>query len=356
VDGEKIGAAGALVAFGSVLRVGGTLLVPVPNVDVHAVPARVIAARFLGLSRDLVAGPSYAQTLDEAARLAPLPTPVLISGESGTGKEGVARMIHASSGRPGAFVGLNIAAVPDNLFESEMFGHARGAFTGADAARLGAFREAEGGTIFLDEIADLRPDLQVKLLRVLDLQQVRPLGGKAEQRIDVRFVAATHRDLDKLCAAGSFRLDLYYRLRGAVLRVAPLRERRDDVVLLALAAIREQSETCSLSVDAAEALAMADWEGNVRNLNRAVTEAVCKAVASKDAVVRRRHLPDLGPVAGESESLLAKRQIANAMAESEGNATRAAKLLGISRVTLYRACKRLDFDIGEERARRRSTS
>ena len=167
-------------------------------------------------------------------RVAPRDVPVLVTGESGTGKELVARAIHAASPRAEKpFVAVNCAAIPRELLESELFGHERGAFTGAVATRAGRFREAAGGTLFLDEIGDMSSDLQAKLLRVLQDRQVTPVGGSATQRVDVRIVTATHRDLDAAVRSGAFREDLFYRLRVVPMHLPPLRERREDVRVLA---------------------------------------------------------------------------------------------------------------------------
>ncbi|MEY3042742.1 MAG: Nitrogen assimilation regulatory protein [Pseudomonadota bacterium] len=197
---------------------------------------------------------------------------LLIRGESGTGKEVVARLVHAQSPRAGApFVPVNCGAIPSDLLESELFGHRKGAFTGALADRLGRFQLANGGTLFLDEIGDMPPYMQVKLLRVLQERQVEPVGGSSPEKVDVRVVAATHRDLEKAVADGSFREDLYYRLNVIPVEVPALRDRLEDLPLLAeyLAAVHAPAtgEPITLSEGFLAMLARHDWPGNVRELS-----------------------------------------------------------------------------------------
>ncbi len=220
---------------------------------------------------------------------------ILVQGESGTGKELVARALHAASRRAeGPFVALNCAAMPEALLESELFGHERGAFTDAKTARLGLLREAAGGTLFLDEIGDLAPTLQPKLLRALQEHAVRPVGGGQEVAIDVRIVAASHRPLDEAVKAGDFRADLYYRLNVITVEVPPLRERGDDVLLLAQAfldeiAAREGTSPPSLPDAMAPAFLAYDWPGNVRELHNCMER--CVALAS-GGPIELAHLPE----------------------------------------------------------------
>lgn len=342
VDGRPVGSETVRVDIGSIVRIGQTLLLAVRDVSPYeALPRRFLGAA-LGLPNQVTAGPTLAATWDHATQVARLGLSVLLLGESGTGKEIVARILHVSSRRKGAFVGLNVAAVPESLFESELFGHERGAFTGAVAVRAGAFREAAGGTLFLDEVGDLRLDLQAKLLRALDLQRVRPVGASADVSVDARVVAATSKDLQAATAAGTFRGDLYYRLAGVVIHVPPLRSRRDDVLLLALSLLAHEGPTLSLSSEAAEKLALCSWEGNVRQLRHAVQHAIACATADRTESILPRHLPEL-PVQTEQTSL-SEATLRSAMARCGGNASQAAKLLGVSRTTLYSACKRLGLD------------
>jgi DNA-binding NtrC family response regulator len=217
--------------------------------------------------------------------------PVMILGESGTGKEIVARALHANGPRRDApFVALNVAAVPGELLESELFGHVRGAFTGATQAKQGLLEAASGGVLFLDEIAEMPLPLQAKLLRAVQEGEVRRVGDTRVFGVDVRFVCATHRDLRALVAAGRFREDLYYRLDVLTVRVPPLRERREDVLPLArgfLAA--EKRPPAGVSPDAERALAAYDWPGNVRELGNAVKHGCALA---RGGVLRREHLPE----------------------------------------------------------------
>ncbi|MBN2644318.1 MAG: sigma-54-dependent Fis family transcriptional regulator [Desulfuromonadaceae bacterium] len=212
---------------------------------------------------------SMRQVYQLIEKVAPTTTNVLISGESGTGKELVARAIHQRSLRKGEpFVAVNCGAIPENLIESELFGYEKGAFTGAERKRSGLFDQAEGGTLFLDEVAELPLHLQVKLLRVLQEKEVRPIGAAVEHRVDVRVVAATNRELDELVAEGAFRQDLYYRLNVVHLQLSPLRQRREDIPLLVQSLIQSLAPERSVSVapELMRILLDYDWPGNVREL------------------------------------------------------------------------------------------
>jgi len=290
--------------------------------------------------------------------------PVLVTGETGTGKELVARAIHRHgprSARP--FVPVNCGALPEGLLESELFGHVRGAFTGAVADKRGLFDEARGGTIFLDEIGEMSPALQVRLLRTLELGEVRPVGSPRTTSVDVRVIAATHRDLERAAREGSFRQDLFYRLHVFAIRIPPLRERREDVPLLAthfLAGFAARGRgAVSLTPAAVAALAAFDWPGNVRELENTLERL---AVEARGGTI---DVPDLPPAFRErppslDEPLFAglpsleemeKRYLRHVLAALKGNRSRAAEVLGIDRRTLYRMAERFGLDLGDDEPR-----
>jgi transcriptional regulator with PAS, ATPase and Fis domain len=352
VDGKKISPAGSVAEDGAIVRVGDTLLAVVENVDRHGSIARRLESPFSG-APVVLAGPELAGVWDEAARVAELPDPILVLGESGSGKESVARIIHRAWGGP--FVAVNVAAIPGSLFEAELFGYERGAFTGATAARAGAFRDAARGVLFLDEVGDLPLELQSKLLRAIDAKRVRPLGASRDIPVEARIVSATSRDLRTMCREGAFRTDLYYRLAGIILQVPPLRQRRDDVILLALSFLSERPGGLQLSTDAAEMLALAPWEGNVRNLRYAITHAIGRALSSGRTEIGATDLPDLRPVHDLSTELTEER-IRSAIKAAGGVVAHAAEALGVSRTTLYNAIRRLNVDVPTLRAADRKNS
>jgi two-component system response regulator HydG len=279
---------------------------------------------------------------------------VLITGESGTGKELVARVLHDRSPRSaGAFVAVNCAAVPESLIESEFFGHARGAFTGASVGSKGLFEQASGGTLFLDEVGEVGVAMQSKLLRALQERKVRPVGGQQEIDVDVRLLAATNRRLEEEVRTGSFREDLFYRLNVLTVHVPNLRERNDDVLLLAEHFIAEFSERMGkhvegLSEDAKAALIRHAWPGNVRELQSCIERVVTLAEGS---LIQTSDLPpavieSTQPI-GRLHSVLGRdslptlndlewRYIQHVLSRVDGNKTHAAKLLGINRRTLHR--------------------
>ncbi len=343
--GMPVSSEGALVPFGGVLRCGDTLFLCVADVErFRARPRRTDGAR-LGLSETMLAGPQLAAVWDEAARAASLDEPVLILGESGSGKECVARMLHASRAVPGPFVGINVAAVPELLFESELFGHERGAFTGAVSSHPGAFREAERGVLFLDEVGDLKLEIQAKLLRALDQHEIRPLGARERVRVHTRVVSATSRDLKRAREEKAFRTDLYYRLAGIVIRVPPLCERPGDVLLLAEDVLRQRSASLGLSADAAERLSLARWEGNARQLRYALARAMSRVELRADRLIRVEDLPELALSVDERELTL--ERIQGALDRSGGVASHAARSLGVSRTTFYKTLKRLNGQIAQ---------
>jgi two-component system nitrogen regulation response regulator GlnG len=307
-------------------------------------------------------------------RVAPRDVPVLVTGESGTGKELVARAIHAASPRAEKpFVAVNTAAIPRDLLESELFGHERGAFTGAVAARAGRFREASGGTLFLDEIGDMSSDLQAKLLRVLQDQEVTPVGSSNSLTVDVRILAATHRDLDQAVREGSFREDLLYRLRVVPMHLPSLRERREDIRVLAEHFTARYAQDLagaprSLADETISVLLRHKWPGNVRELENAVKRALVlgsgtvltpedfafirepetvKRATTLDELVRREADTELERGSPEVYRSLIERverpMIEAALARTEGNQIKAAALLGINRNTLRK--KIVDLDI-----------
>jgi two-component system response regulator HydG len=286
-------------------------------------------------------------------RLAASEASVLIAGESGTGKELVARALHQRGSRAGGpFVAINCAAVPETLLESELFGHVRGAFTDARSDHKGLLEQASGGTLLLDEIGDLPSGAQAKLLRVLEDRRVRPLGGSRELPIDVRVIAATHRDLDALVEDGRFREDLLFRINVVRLELPPLRARGNDVLLLAQefleeAATRAGGRALSLSRPAAEKLLAYDWPGNVRELRNCVEHATALAGAPEIGVedlperVRSHRAKELVLAAQDPAALVPleqveRRYILHVLDAVGGNRTEAARVLGLDRKTLYR--------------------
>jgi transcriptional regulator with GAF, ATPase, and Fis domain len=310
--------------------------------------------------------PAFLDALEQARRVAATETTVLLTGESGTGKEVVARAIHHGSPRKeGPFVAVNCAALPEALIESELFGHERGAFTGADRLQRGRFELAEGGTLFLDEIGELAPVVQAKLLRVLQERQYERVGGTALLDADVRLITATNRDLERAVAEGRFREDLYYRLAVFRVHLPPLRERGDDVVLLGQHFVRELGARAGkgelgLSGAAREVLLTHRWPGNIRELQNAVERALIVSdgglitaeqlgiTVTRDAVAEapaRVGGSEPGVVAAprpvvESLADLERRTIIDALARVNGNKSRAAAALGVSRTQLYTRLKR----------------
>lgn len=288
---------------------------------------------------------------DLAGRVARTDVSVLITGETGTGKEVVANAIHEASERRGPLVAINCAAVPESLLESELFGHVRGAFTNARTDRKGLFREANGGTVFLDEIGEMPTQMQVKLLRALQEQRVRPVGGDRELPFDARIIAATNRDLADEIRAGNFRDDLYYRLRVVSIELPPLRQRGQDVILLAEHFLRRYSERYSvpikgLSEAAVRALVSYDWPGNVRELENAIDRAVALGrfdqIGVEDlppTIVRPSAPTPDAPVPLIPVDDVVRRHVLSVLEAVDGNKSLAAEILQIDRKTLYRRLK-----------------
>jgi two-component system response regulator AtoC len=298
--------------------------------------------------------PAMVEVYKTIARVAPGRSTVLILGESGTGKELIARAIHQNSPRrKRPFVAIDCGGLTETLLESELFGHVRGAFTGAIGDAPGLFAEADGGTIFLDEIGDVSPALQAKLLRVLQEHQIRPVGGSMWRAVDVRVIAATNRDLATAVEEGRFREDLYYRLKVVTLQLPPLRERREDVPLLVDHLVRRAARECrkavtGVSEQALEWLRGYHWPGNVRELahvlERGVALAQQEVLTAEDLPeeLRRpgpapaRATPDDRPTLAE----LKRRYVHRVFEESGGNVSRAAQVLGVDRRSLYRMLQR----------------
>ncbi len=344
--------------------------------------------RRLGGGRPLLGrSPAMERLFAELERVAPTAASVLIRGETGTGKELVARRIHQLSAvARGPFVALNCAAVPETLLESELFGHRKGAFTGADRDRTGRFRQAHRGTLFLDEVGDMPAAAQAKLLRVLEERTVEPLGGGKTVKVEVRLLAATHRDLEAMCREGRFRDDLYYRLRVVELSVPPLRHRGDDVVLLAREFLRQAGTPgrggCELATEACGSLTAYRWPGNVRELKNAIERSAifCRSgtVDLTDLPVEIRAGAQAAVVSPETESSPAwtrpawtrlswpagtdfqtakaemvdgfERRFFDALLRRHrGNVSRAAREAGIHRQNLQKKLRRLGLEPGAYR-------
>ncbi|MGI9271282.1 MAG: sigma-54 interaction domain-containing protein [Woeseiaceae bacterium] len=343
--------------------------------EIHSAHSRIRSnsepqksTRFIGESADV-------QTVRRlVTQVAPSGATVLIQGESGTGKEVVARQIHEQSGRKGPFVAINCGAIPEHLLESELFGHERGAFTGASSARAGRFEMAEGGTFFLDEIGDMPLVMQVKLLRVLEERTIERVGGTKSIPVDVRLIAATHRDLPAQIEQGDFREDLYYRLSVFPIEITPLRERPDDVAPLidefAARLADNGSAALSLSNAAMQVLKEYAWPGNVRELanlmerlavirpNGAITEEdlpwpistqepevdelpeILSANLVQSADESGVALPDGGIDLKQYLAGIERDMIVNALSEADGVVQRAAELLGVGRTTLVEKIRR----------------
>jgi DNA-binding NtrC family response regulator len=305
-----------------------------------------------GFTNIIAKSQSMRDVVSLVQRIAGSTASVLVTGESGTGKELIARAIHYNSNRAaGPFVGVNLAAVPEGLIESELFGHKRGAFTDARSDRSGLFVEADAGTIFLDEIGELALPLQAKLLRVLQEHEVRPLGATKNQRVDVRVVAATNKNLEEMLADGSFREDLYYRLNVIHLDLPPLRSRPEDIVPLAehiletLGVRHNPPRRMRLSPEAQHLLLAYHWPGNVRELMNVLERgiALCQGelIADDDLpphVRERRPADFLGAAVARRMTLaeLEREFIERVLEDEAGNKTRAAQRLGLDRKTLYR--------------------
>jgi len=302
----------------------------------------------------------FLEVLKLAEHVSPTESTVLIQGESGTGKEVIARYIHNLSNRAdGPFLSINCGALPENLLESELFGHVKGSFTGAVRDKQGLFAAARGGSFFLDEVGEMPPSLQVKLLRVLQEREAIPVGATEPIPVDVRIIAATNRDLEEEIRRGNFRSDLFYRLNVIALNLPALRERRDDLLLLLEAFLQTMAqeaglEAKALSSEALDAVMVYEWPGNVRELENALEHAV---VLSRGNVIEAGALPER-ITKRRKEPLVAERSYRNPTLEvierayimwvlqaEGGNKTRAAEVLGIDPSTLYRKLSRYEEQV-----------
>ena len=310
--------------------------------------------------------PKFMAAIDAARKVAAAATTVLLTGESGTGKEVVARAIHQASARADRpFVALNCAALPETLVESELFGHERGAFTGADRLKRGRFELAAGGTLFLDEIGELTPAVQAKLLRVLQERQYERVGGTTTLAADFRLIAATNRDLERAVAEGRFRQDLYYRVAVFRIHLPTLRERGEDVLLLADHFVRDlggemEGPQARFSDEAREVLVAHSWPGNVRELQNAIERAL---ILAEGAIISAEHLeivrrplrddttptvtaaPKADETAAQTIAAQEKRIIVEVLQRTHGHQSRAAALLGLTRFQLYSRLKRYHIQV-----------
>lgn len=314
--------------------------------------------------RSMIVGsdPTIVEVYKAVARVAPLALPVLIRGETGTGKELVATALHRFGANPdGPFVPINCGAIPENLLESELFGHRRGAFTGADSDQPGAVEMARNGTLFLDEVGELPAALQVKLLRFLQSGEIQPVGSKHRIQVPVRVVAATHRNLRIEAREGHFREDVYYRIAGYEIVLPPLRERTSDIPLLVDHFRRRHGEerVPPAGEEVMNLLIRHPWPGNVRQLEHVIQRTIIDSGGLSDHEVVAQILRsmdegestvDSQPKAGDEITLkeLERSHLEAVLRRSEGNRSRAARILGIERKTLYRKAQRLGIDLEPE--------
>lgn len=301
--------------------------------------------------------PLMLRLLEQVKMVAQSDVSVLINGQSGTGKEVLAQAIHAASPRAGkAFIAINCGALPEQLLESELFGHAKGAFTGAVSSREGLFQAAAGGTLFLDEIGDMPLSLQVKLLRVLQERKVRPLGSNRDLDIDVRIISATHRDLQKAMAKNEFREDLYYRLNVVNLKIPALNERAEDIPLLANHLLREAAQrhkpfVRSFSTDAMKRLMTASWPGNVRQLVNVIEQCVAltSAPVISEALVEQALEGENTalPTFAEARNQFELHYLRKLLQITKGNVTQAARMAGRNRTEFYKLLSRHELDAND---------
>jgi len=307
--------------------------------------------------------PAMERVLEQARRVAQTDTSVLIRGDSGTGKELIACAIHrAGARRDGPFIAINCGAMPEGLLESELMGHEKGAFTGADRAQPGLIRTADGGTLLLDEIGDMPASLQVKLLRVLQERRVRPVGGTRDIPVDVRILSATHRDLGRAIEAGAFRQDLYYRLNVVELEIPPLADRREDIPLLVnnrlrALAERDRNRPKVYAPEAMEHMVAADWPGNVRQLDNAVEQHV--ALATGTVITAEQVRQSLGgdarmPSVAEARAAFTRDYLVRLLKLTGGNVSEAARIADRNRSEFYKLLARHDVDPADFKTRRQA--
>lgn len=298
-----------------------------------------------GFDRSLIIGesPGIKAVLETIERVAATDASVLITGENGTGKELVAQTLHMNSLRRNKpFIKVNLGGVPASLFESEMFGHKKGAFTGASADRKGRFMAADGGTIFLDEIGELDPVSQVKMLRVLQEQTFEPLGTSRPQKVDVRVISATNANMAEMVAAGTFREDLYYRLNLITVYLPALRERTEDIPLLVEKFAGGRAE---FTPEALAFMKTLRWRGNIRELKNTVERAIIVGASRVIDLRTLRRTLDAIDIADEDASVVEREDIIKALAAANGKIARAAVILGISRPTLYRRIEKYGIQL-----------
>ncbi len=349
----------AVLTDGSLIELGHTLFLFFERLPIEADAAALLELLpGQGAPGTVTLMPAWQNELTRLKQIASSEIPMLIEGESGSGKEVIARAIHGQSGRKGAFVPVNCGALPDNLVESELFGYKKGAFSGAQSDHDGLVRAANGGTLFLDEIGDLPPASQAALLRVLQEREVMPVGGTRAVEIDLRVVAATHRDLDDMVAEGSFRHDLFARLAGFRVAVPPLNERRTDLGLL-IGVLHERlfaADHPGFDIDAARLLLRYPWPLNVRELEQALATA---HVLAGGEPIRAEHLPDSvrtgrppgapRPVVLSETDQKVKDQVVAALREHQGNVSAVARALDKDRKQIQRWIKRFNLDPGTYR-------
>jgi transcriptional regulator with GAF, ATPase, and Fis domain len=349
----------AVLTDGSLIELGHTLFIFFERLTIELdAPGMLELTPSEGPSGFTTLMPAWAVELQRLRQIASSEIPMLIEGETGTGKEVIARAIHGQSGRGGAFVPVNCGALPDNLVESELFGYKKGAFSGAQQDHDGLVRAANGGTLFLDEIGDLPPSSQAALLRVLQEREVMPVGGTRAVPIDLRVVAATHRDLDDMVAENTFRHDLFARLAGFRVTVPTLLERRTDLGILigALHARLFPPDHPGFDIDAARLLLRYPWPLNVRELEQALATA---QVLAGSEPIRAEHLPDSvrtgrppgapRPVILNENDQKVRDQVVAALREHQGNVSAVARALDKDRKQIQRWIKRFGLDPGSYR-------
>jgi transcriptional regulator with GAF, ATPase, and Fis domain len=359
VNGARLGNERVFAPLRSTLRIGRTLFRVVPDVRPYTTPPPA--------DDILIGGPSLAAIRRTISMIGTATTPVLIEGETGTGKEVVALAIHRASGRTGALIAVNCAALPEELVESELFGHARGAFSGSQRARDGLFRSAERGVLLLDEIGDLPLAAQAKLLRVLETGEVRAVGDDHGTRVDVRVVAATNRALDQMVLDCTFRADLLHRVASSRVKLPPLRSRREDIPTLCdhFLALAGAASDLSFSAAAMERLVLHDFPGNVRELRNLVGSAIASVRARNATSIGRDDLPGLAAISdvsdpadtAEPSDLQRTRRagadtdearqsvdLIDALRVHQGNVSHVAKALGLRRARVYELLHRFDID------------